>query len=78
MVGERYEFLEDYDFECECGRRGPWTLQAVEQGALRDCPGRCGRIYAQVRADSNGQRVGLVQVVGEPGKKLKHWLPKRS
>jgi hypothetical protein len=77
-VGERCDFLKDYDFECECGWRGPWTLQAVEQGVLRDCPGRCGRIYAQVRADFNGQRVGLVQVVGEPGKKLKHWLPKRS
>jgi hypothetical protein len=74
-VGERCEFLRDYSFECECGWRGPWTFQAVEQGVLRDCPGRCGRVYAQVRADFNGQRrVGLV-LVSEAWTKLKSWLP---
>ena len=76
-MGERSEFLKDYDFECDCGWRGPWTFQAVEQGVLRDCPGHCGRIYAQVRANFGQPRIGLVQVA-ELWTKLKVWLPKSS
>jgi hypothetical protein len=43
-MGERSDFLRDYDFACEYGWKGPWTFQAVEYRRLRDCLGRCGRV----------------------------------